>query len=127
MTQSPLPLRIVLLTKDASWGEALARDVTQRHGDTVEFLVTDSRPAAMAWIRCAADRRILVVAELHVDIPNQGLESLLYARRIHPQANLVLLAPTGRFDSAPLGIDLVLPKEALAPFATLEGGARVRA
>lgn len=85
--------RVVLVTRDPARLAALAHALrTHPH---VEVHVARTRPAATTAAR-AAPARVIVVADLHLDVPNAGLELVHHLTRVCPRAELYLLAPRGR-------------------------------
>lgn len=93
--------RIVVVATDARRADALARAIEDRP-QGVDVHVARGRSDATAATR-GAPARVIVLVDLHLDVPNAGLELVHHLARACPRAELHLLAPHDRF---PDGIDV---------------------
>lgn len=86
--------RVVLVARDPARAAALA-SALQTHAH-VHVHIARTRAEATATTR-AAPARAIVLIDLHLDVPNAGLELLHHLARACPRAELFLLAPRDRF------------------------------
>ncbi|MFA5862267.1 MAG: hypothetical protein WDA16_11295 [Candidatus Thermoplasmatota archaeon] len=91
-------MRFLIIMHDADRAENIARAVTQRSlQSTRDVRVFRTRATAMAWAREVHDRGLVVITELHLEVPNAGLELLHQIRGACPGARLHLIVPQDRF------------------------------
>lgn len=88
----PAPL-VVLVLRDPQRASALAEAVARGGAEAV---VARTRGGAITAVRDGR-REVCVVADLHLDVPNAGLELLLHLRDAYPTARAYLLGAKGRF------------------------------
>lgn len=93
----PARSRVIVVVRDAARAEAIARAVTRRARSNAEVRVVRTRREATEWARKADGHPLIVLAELHLAVPNAGLELLHHLATAVGDVRAFLLAPAGRF------------------------------